>query len=115
MPDALDRGGRTGRQTMTTIRAYHGGSLEGARWYTTDAGHAAIFGDVAEVELESTIDPVHIDAADVCGSESGYAADAMLWAHLEAIDATWAIVAGWEGSGECIVVREPHYVRVTEV
>lgn len=100
---------------MTTLRAYHGGSLESARWYTTDASHAAIFGDVVAVDIESTIDPVRLDAAEVCGDACGYAADAMLWARLEEMDATWAIVTGWEGSGDCIVVREPGYVRVTEV
>ena len=100
---------------MTTIRAFHGGELEGARWYTTDRGHAAIFGDVSEVEIESTIDPVRLDAASIVGDESGYAADALLWAHLDALDCSWAIVSGWEGAGECVIVREPGYVRVREV
>lgn len=97
------------------ITAFHGGELEGARWYTTDRSHAAIFGDVSEVEIESSIDPVRIDAEAVVGDASGYKADTILWAHLDAIDCTWAIVTGWEGAGECIVVREPGYVRVSEV
>lgn len=50
----------------------------------------------------------------IVGREQGYKADALLWAHLDALDCSWAILTGWEGSGECIVVRERAYVRVTE-
>lgn len=102
---------------MTTIRAYHGGDIDGARWFTTDRDHASYFGPVVEVEIESSIDPVRMssDEVEAIADGGGYEADARLWSHLDSVDASWAILDGWEGAGLCIVIREPQYVRVTEV
>jgi hypothetical protein len=103
---------------MTTIRAYHGGEIDGATWFTTDRDHASLFGPVTEVELESSIDPLRLSADDVealVGFGGGYESDARLWTHINAADASWAILDGWEGAGLCIIIREPQYVRVTEV
>lgn len=98
---------------LYTVRCYHGsieGDLDGACWYTVSRSHAALFGQVCKAVLTSAVRPAVIDGAALVGSASGYDADAVLWAHMDEIDAAWAIVTDWEGPGPCIIIREHMYV-----
>lgn len=37
----------------TTIKAFHGGERDGARWFSTSRDHAGYFGDVHEATIEA--------------------------------------------------------------
>lgn len=93
---------------QTPILAWHGGQHAAPRWFTTDPGHAAYFGEVRQYRLYPRavleIDMTHPALRDEQGYElMGYEADDALYRLLESSGVDAILVHGWEGSGVCIL------------
>jgi len=78
---------------MRTIRAFHGGEKEGARWFTTDRDHARQFGPVHEAEILVGPDAVEIDSMEdhlvEYGVIDGRDADTWMGGEIEAALLGW--------------------------
>lgn len=95
---------------MSKLTAYHGGrDVQDARWFTTDRNHAAYFGPVSEVVID-TSNAVHVDADsdERLVSSSCDEAEMAIQEIMDSERATILTISGWEGNGLVILLDEPY-------
>lgn len=89
------------------ITAYHGGhgSIRDARWFTTDRTHAANFGPVSEVQIDTSCAAfIDADMDERLADLDGWEADDALYQIMKTEGLTVLMVENYEGDGYCVLV-----------